>query len=259
MSAENPGFDPTAKKDSIASPERFKGVPTEVPRREITMRVPRSQNFEPGIVGSNGGLIAAYDKDGTIHIAPQSDIKGFTDLGYKPGQAEVPLTGADQRGWHGGPMSRDLARMGVNELARLKGVKGRTVIGKDGNTSFTGSPFDEGEFIDMENKIEVSPNGQQIVGESAITEIAKGDERNVLKTVGTFNTNNHTLSWVTPDGAVQIAPDEPAKQTRLLELGYSYGEGNVPHSNGESFAPQQFGNPEAAFADMRQAVAVTAA
>ena len=191
--------------------------------------------FPAGVIGSNNGRIAVYDKDGkTIHIAPQRDRDQFP--GYTPGEANVPLTGGDSRAFFKGEFSRQLAQMDINEVARASGVKGRTVTTERGDTVYTNNPIDDGEFLDTTNVTEVATNGTSIVHGELADRVAQGKfDGDLTRQIGRMNNNNGTLAWCTPDGRTQIAPYDSAIEARLRELGYQTGDIYVPHSNGESF------------------------
>lgn len=264
MSEQDPGSS-VIDQQLVNNTERFLGQPTEVPFQGIEYNIPEAdrERWNPGVIDSNGGLVAAHDADRpVIHIAPASDRDIFK--GYTAGSANVPLSGGDQDGWPGGKYSRDVAKMGLNEVARKKGVMGRTIPTPDGKyTMFTSDPFDKGDFIDMSGVTETTSQGVEVRHSSdLVTEIAspKSDinSKDIVK-VGTFNTNNGTLSWVTPEGKTQIAPDSAERVARLKELGYDMSEVlDVSHSNGESFAPGQSGDPaqeyaEIQFGDMKRA------
>jgi hypothetical protein len=249
---------PSALIDAQTSPERFVGSPTDVPFAGIEYQIPDAQKdmWKPGIIDGNNGLIAAHDATRPIvHIALQGDIDQFS--GYTNGSANVPLSGGDQDGWPGGRYSREVVAMGINAIARERGVKGRTipVKGRD-YEAFTLDPFDKGDFVDMTRVAERTPGGQDIFHDDLVSELSSPQtERNRKPSdvVGRFNSNNGVMSWVTPEGKTQIAPASDERFARLRQLGYEQGDINVPHSNGESFAPGQLGDPAQAFGEIELA------
>jgi hypothetical protein len=241
-------------EQATQSPERFVGTPTEVPFQGIEFTIPDAEKdmWKPGIIDFNNGLVAAHDKERpVVHIAPQGDSGRFQ--GYESGSATVPLSGGDQRGWPGGQFSRDIVIMGVNEVARNKGVMGRTVPTEDGKYEyFTANPFDDGDFLDMTGVSETTPDGKELRHTDIVSELASvnSEKNRSVDSVGSYNVNNGILAWVTPEGRVQIAPVSEDRLARLSELGYSTGDIDVPHSNRESFTERQYGNPAQTFGEI---------
>lgn len=150
--------------------------------------------FPAGTIGSNNGRIAVYDRDGkTVHIAPQSDIAHFP--GYTPGEANVPLTGGDQRAFFKGEFSRQLAEMDINEVARKAGVKGRTYKDDKGYDVYTNNPFDADQFLDTSDVAETATNGAQLVHRELATRVSQGKfDGELERQIGRMNNNNGTLA-----------------------------------------------------------------
>lgn len=235
---------------------RFEGKPVEVPVKRIEIGIPDNEKeyWKPGVMDSNNGLTAAHAKDKpVVYLLESQDSAEFSKEGYESGSAMVPLTGGDQRAWYKGSKSRDLAELHINAAARRSGVKGRelkqVINGKEYDVT-TMNPFDDGDFLDLSNVTEILPDGKtEIVNRDIVTQRANGElNRSLDELIGKMNGNNNMLVWVTPEGKVQIAPYSDDRATRLRELGYTHGDINVPHSNGESFKHQ---DDEQAFAEIK--------
>ncbi|MDQ2973180.1 MAG: hypothetical protein M3Q79_01695 [bacterium] len=221
--------------NQLPSSELFKGKPTEI--RPLTLDVPvDAELWRPGVLGSNGGLVAAHDRERPVaHLAHQDDSSLFATRGYAHGEANVPLTGGDQSAWFGQPLYYEKRSLDRNHTARSRGVKGRTIEAQNGQYErFTTDPFDEGEFVDMQHAVEIDPLGRSVKNPHG----TQKEDATLTESVGQYNNNNGTLAWVTPDGKSQIAPASDQRVARLRELGYETGEINVPHSNGERFDTQ---------------------
>lgn len=251
---------PVLEQENSAEKSRFSGTPAEVPIQRIAMPIPDADKsmWKPGVMDSNNGLVAAHDKDKpVVYLLEGSDYGVFKNEGYEPGSANVPLTGADQRGWYKGSHARDLAKLHINASARRAGVKGRElkqIVGGQEYGVTVMDPFDQGDFLDMSNVAEIS-NGQERVNRDLVEQYASGElHRNPDEMIGKMSSNNGVLAWVTPEGKVQIAPASEERVGRLRELGYTDGEIFVPHSNGESFKNQEDEQvfAEITFADMQR-------
>jgi len=254
---------PVLEQEKSEVKPRFEGKPVEVPVKRIEIGIPDSEKdktWKPGIMDSNNGMTAAHDKSRpVIYLLEGQDADAFRQEGYESGSANVPLTGGDQRAWFNGSKSRELADLHVNAAARRAGVKGReikqTINGREYDVT-TMNPFDDGDFLDMSNVTEILPDGStEIVNRDIVTQSASGELNQGLDSlIGKMNGNNSMLSWITPEGKVQIAPYSNERSARLRELGYTHGDINVPHSNGESFKNQDDEQKfaEIIFADMKR-------
>lgn len=250
------------EQEQSVEKSRFNGTPAEVPVKRIEIGIPDAEKeyWKPGVMDSNNGLTAAHAKDKpVVYLLESQDSSEFRKEGYESGSAMVPLTGGDQRAWYKGSKSHDLAELHVNAAARRSGVKGRElkqIINGGEYGVVTMNPFDDGDFLDMSNVSEILPDGTtEIVSRDIVTQRANGDlNRNLDEVIGRMNSNNNTLVWVTPEGKVQIAPYSDERAARLKELGYTDGDINVPHSNGESFKNQDDEQvfAEITFADMKR-------
>ena len=241
---------------------RFEGTPTEVTVKRIEIGIPDADKesiWKPGIMDSNNGMTAAHDKSRpVIYLLEGQDADAFRQEGYESGSANVPLTGGDQRAWFKGSKSRELADLHINAAARRAGVKGReikqTINGREYNVT-TMNPFDDGDFLDMTNVVEIDSSGTETINSDIVTRSANGELNQSLDSlIGKMNSNNNTLTWVTPEGKVQIAPYSEDRATRLKEFGYTHGDINVPHSNGERFKDNDDEQifAEITFADMKR-------
>lgn len=233
---------PTNNPEQQKGTEELKLVPVERAVIGIATNPREESTYSKGAkeFNINNGIVQISDGEpgrGSVALAEDDLIKTLKEQGYHRNGNGLVAVG---NGMHPTEMSDIMPRLAIDRAARQSGAQMResTYIDNDGTeqTFVTANPFDDGDFIGINRETdEINANGEPVLHKDLPRDLIE-DDPYFTDTIGKYNVNEGVISWVTPQGKVQISKATDERIQRLEAMGYGQkSDMNVPHSNGEQW------------------------